>query len=168
VALLFEDRGVPKQIVQSRLSTEPYNPSAAILKRQEDKDAYRLFVQGQPAMEAFFCLWGTAKEPRMVVPPPCALGIGMLRLLHVTRPTRTAEQLADIAQQMMPPPSGVSTNLKALEKRYARALKESNSGSAKAKYSRLVGDGAKQAYLGATVYSACSSTEKKKKKTGTT
>ena len=165
-ALLFECRGVPKQIVRSRLMNKAIlttNPSSAILKRQEDKDAYRLFVHGQPAMDAFFLLWRTAEEPRMVLVPPSTLGIGMLRLLHVSRPTRTAAQLADIAQQMMPLPPGVSTSPVALEKRYARALKESNSGNAKVKYSRLVGDGAKHAYLGTSVYSACSSSTGKKK-----
>ena len=165
-ALLFGCRGVPKQIVRSRLMNMAIltstNPSSAILKRQEDKDAYRLFVHGQPAMDAFFLLWRTAEEPRMVLVPPCTLGIGMLRLLHVSRPSRTAAQLTDIAHQMMPLPPGVSTIPKALEKRYTRALNESNSGTAKRKYSRLVGDDAKHAYLGESVYAAYSSTGKKK------
>ena len=98
----------------------------------------------------------------MVLVPPCTLGIGMLRLLDVSRPTRTAAQLTQIALEMMPPPSDVSTGWKALQNRYLAAIKESASKSATREYSRLVGDDAKRAHLGTSVYSAHSSTGKKK------
>ena len=132
----------------------------------QDRDAYRLLVQGREDWETFFFHWRHgAAVAALAMPHPGCFHLGLLRLLRATS-TRSGGVDACIIELalQLPVPDGVPLAQDALRNRLQRCLDKSDAANNVAAYFRIKDDEVKRAYLSHSVYEPAMELAPKKRK----